>query len=72
MRRSLAVLSIVAIIASVPPGYAAEITFKVVVNRGADLGQNFGSLFEAANEDGSLVVGAATSSIRPCPFTTGC
>jgi len=58
MRFGLSVLSFVAIMASVPPGYAAEITFRVVVDRGADLGQNFGSLFEVASEDGSLVVGA--------------
>lgn len=33
-------------------------TFSVTVERGADVGQSFGSLFEAASEDGSLVIGA--------------
>ena len=30
----------------------------VTIDRGRDLGQNFGSLFEATSEDGSLVIGA--------------
>lgn len=42
---------------------AAEVTFKVVADRGADLGQNFGSLFEANSEDGSLVVGAGFQNV---------
>jgi hypothetical protein len=40
------------------PANSEEITFQVVVDRGADGGQNFGSLFEATSEDGSLVFGA--------------
>lgn len=35
-----------------------EIRFKVTFDRGTDLGQNFGSLFEAKSNDGSLVIGA--------------
>lgn len=40
--------------------HAAEPTtrFRVQVDRGADLGQSFGTLFEAATADRSLVVGA--------------
>ncbi len=37
---------------------AADVAFQVEVDRGTDLGQIFGSLFEATSEDGSLVVGA--------------
>ncbi len=44
MRFAPAVLSLIAIMAIVPLGYAAEeVTFRVVVDRGADLGHNFGS-----------------------------
>ncbi|MFN0052271.1 MAG: hypothetical protein ACKV0T_08765 [Planctomycetales bacterium] len=32
--------------------------FQIIVDRGPDNGQNFGSLFEVASEDGSLVIGA--------------
>lgn len=42
---------------------AEEITFKVVLDRGADLGQNFGSLFEATTKDGSLVIGAGFQNL---------
>ncbi len=34
------------------------IKISVTIDRGQDLGQNFGSLFEARSNDGSLVVGA--------------
>jgi hypothetical protein len=33
-------------------------TFQVTVDRGADIGQNFGSLFEVQSEDGSITIGA--------------
>ncbi len=42
---------------------AADVAFQVVVDRGTDLGQNFGSLFEATSEDGSLVVGAGFQNV---------
>jgi hypothetical protein len=49
-------------LASTPSPASAEeprgVTFAVTVDRGADVGQGFGSLFEAASEDGTLVVGA--------------
>lgn len=35
-----------------------NVRFRVTVNRGEDLGQNFGSLFEASSADGSVVIGA--------------
>ncbi len=50
-----------AIATTTSPATAGEppaVTFTVTVNRGADVGQGFGSLFEAASEDGTLVVGA--------------
>lgn len=34
------------------------ITIAVTIDRGDDRGQNFGSLFEATSDDGSLVIGA--------------
>lgn len=37
---------------------SSAVRFAVTVDRGADVGQAFGSLFEAASEDGSLVIGA--------------
>tara|TARA_B100000029_G_scaffold416737_1_gene421115 strand:- start:940 stop:2487 length:1548 start_codon:yes stop_codon:yes gene_type:complete len=37
---------------------AAETTVSVTVDRGRDIGQAFGSLFEATTADGSLVIGA--------------
>jgi hypothetical protein len=33
-------------------------TFRIVLDRGADVGQCFGSLFEVASDDGALVIGA--------------
>ena len=35
----------------------------VTIDRGRDLGQNFGSLFEAATDDGSLVIGAGFQNL---------
>ncbi len=63
MRYALIVFSVIVVMAIAPPVRAAEITFKVVVDRGADLGQNFGSVFEATSEDGSLVVGAGFQNV---------
>ncbi|HAA50792.1 MAG TPA: hypothetical protein DCE43_13840, partial [Planctomycetaceae bacterium] len=37
---------------------AGPTKITVAVERGRDLGQSFGSLFEATSDDGSLVVGA--------------
>ena len=37
---------------------ADAMTFQVTVDRGADIGQNFGSLFEVQSEDGSISIGA--------------
>ena len=36
----------------------AQIEISVTIDRGADLGQGFGSLFEASASDGSLMIGA--------------
>jgi len=43
----------------------AEKTMKITVtlDRGRDLGQNFGSLFEVASSDGSLVIGAGFQNL---------
>lgn len=35
-----------------------SVTFSLIVDRGSDVGQSFGSLFEVTSEDGSLVIGA--------------
>lgn len=45
-------------IATTAAGEPPTATFTVTVDRGADVGQGFGSLFEAASEDGTLVAGA--------------
>jgi len=46
--------------------FAAEkqaITFSITLDRGADVGQSFGSLFEVTSEDGSLVIGAGFQNL---------
>ena len=40
----------------------AETAIVVDIDRGEDIGQNFGSLFEARTEDGAFVIGAGFSS----------
>ena len=37
---------------------AQATTISVTIDRGRDVGQSFGSLFEATSSDGSLVLGA--------------
>lgn len=58
MKRHL-LLSLVTLSCSV--GHAEEIgatTIRVSIDRGQDIGQSFGSLFEVKTADGSLVIGA--------------
>jgi hypothetical protein len=38
-------------------------TFKIVLDRGADIGQCFGSLFEVASADGQMVIGAGFPNV---------
>ncbi len=38
-------------------------TFKIVLDRGADLGQCFGSLFEVTSDDGAVVIGAGFPNV---------
>lgn len=48
------------------PVFAADGTetkFSITIDRGADVGQSFGSLFEVASEDGSLVIGAGFQNL---------
>jgi len=40
-----------------------ETKFSITINRGADVGQSFGSLFEVTSEDGSLVIGAGFQNL---------
>lgn len=40
-----------------------EIKISVTIDRGRDLGQNFGSLFEVATDDGALVIGAGFQNL---------
>ena len=40
-----------------------ETKFSIRIDRGADVGQCFGSLFEVASEDGSLVIGAGFQNL---------
>lgn len=39
------------------------VTFQVTVDRGEDVGQSFGSLFEVKSADGSLVIGAGFQNL---------
>ncbi len=49
----------IAVFCAALPAYGAEtVKIKIDVDRGADRGQSFGSLFEAVSADGSLVLGA--------------
>ena len=54
----MAVLSGQVFAADVP-----ETKFTITIDRGADVGQSFGSLFEVASEDGSLVIGAGFQNL---------
>lgn len=38
-------------------------TFRIVLDRGADVGQCFGTLFEVASEDGAVVIGAGFPNV---------
>jgi len=66
MRALLQLISFVAILIALSPmiaraqprSAAATMRITVTVDRGRDIGQSFGSLFEATNDDGSLVLGA--------------
>lgn len=40
-----------------------DFTLRFTADRGADLGQSFGSLFEAKSDDGSLVIGAGFQNL---------
>ena len=53
-------LPVILLLAALPPVAAGTESTKITVtiDRGRDLGQGFGSLFEATSEDGSLVFGA--------------
>ena len=42
---------------------AVTTKITVTINRGRDRGQNFGSLFEATSDDGSLVLGAGFQNL---------
>ena len=44
--------------AAMEPDGVRVTKITVTINRGRDVGQNFGSLFEAKSKDGSLVIGA--------------
>ena len=43
---------------SVTADMPRTVKLAVTIDRGADIGQNFGSLFEATSDDDSLVIGA--------------
>jgi hypothetical protein len=56
MNRCLAALLLLSTLS--PYAVAESIKVSVTIERGRDVGQSFGSLFEAATEDGSIVIGA--------------
>lgn len=41
-----------------PSIVTAQVAIEVTINRGEDIGQSFGSLFEVESSDGSMVIGA--------------
>lgn len=45
------------------PRAATSTTISVTIDRGRDVGQNFGSLLEATSDDGSLVLGAGFQNV---------
>ncbi len=51
-------LGVLLLAALQPASALAETKITVTIDRGRDLGQTFGSLFEATSDDGSLVLGA--------------
>ncbi len=55
--------------APVPIETAGRTTkFQITVNRGPDIGQNFGSLFEVTSQDGSLIIGAGFQNLYNTRF----
>ncbi|MDP6553630.1 MAG: hypothetical protein QGG71_03125 [Pirellulaceae bacterium] len=50
-------------VAAVEPDVVHVTKITVTINRGRDVGQNFGSLFEAKSKDGSLVIGAGFQNV---------
>ena len=54
MTRAIFILFATAQISSAAP----NLRFTVTIDRGEDIGQNFGSLFEATSADGSVTIGA--------------
>ena len=61
MRRwTLTYLALLLVFTIIGDNAAGEIRVRVKIDRGTDLGQCFGSLFEARTSDGSLAVGAQT------------
>ncbi len=54
MTRAIFILFATALISSAAP----NLRFTVTIDRGEDIGQNFGSLFEATSADGSVTIGA--------------
>lgn len=55
--------SVTAICCAMATADGGEIKISVTIDRGRDLGQNFGSLFEVATEDGTLVIGAGFQNL---------
>jgi hypothetical protein len=43
--------------------HGAEVQIEVKVDRGRDVGQSFGSLFEVASSDGTVVIGAGFQNL---------
>lgn len=58
----IAVLALAGLAAAEGPREGGA-TFTVTIDRGPDLGQSFGSLFEVESEDGTLVIGAGFQNV---------
>lgn len=72
-RRTRIAFYVIAGIASVgffanPQSQGAEVEIEVKVDRGYDIGQSFGSLFEVTSGDGSIVIGAGFQNLYNTRF----
>ena len=56
----VAMLSIAAAVSADEP---SAVTFSLIVDRGPDVGQNFGTLFEVTTDDRSIVIGAGFQNL---------
>jgi hypothetical protein len=57
------IVALMSMTAAVSADEPRGVTFSLDVDRGADVGQSFGSLFEVISDDGALVIGAGFQNL---------